>query len=400
MYSKPMALAMGLIALSATAGTAYAQSSVTLYGVVEEELEYANSTTSLGSSTGGRARLAMTTSSWRASRFGLRGNEDIGDGTSILFDLQAGFNPNNGAASVSGDLFNRYSFIGLSNPVYGRLTFGRQYTPYLLLQTQYEAPIWLTGAFGSRPGDIDAQDASFRINNEVVYRSPTVSGITFGASYGFSNIAGAQAQGASWSAVLRYEPGAFGASAGVLRINNPTHGGGTWSGDQTTQPVVSAVNSGYQTAAGQQRFNAATGYALSPHWDISASYSNTEYIPGENSFFRDTAVFNTYGVVLHWQPTPAASFAVGYNFVKAARANGMSDAANYHQLTTSEVYLLSKRTTLFAVQTVQVAHGKTLSTSGAGDIVNATASIGDGFNSTPSSTPRQVGMTIGIAHSF
>ena len=398
--NKKVIFAMGLLALSGVTRTVYAQSTVTLYGVVEEELEYANSTTSLGSNSGGQSRLAMTTASWRASRFGLRGNEDIGNGTSVIFDLQAGFNPNNGAASTSGLLFNRYAFVGLANKRYGTVTVGRQYTPYLLLQTQYQAPIWLSGSFGARPGDIDAQDASFRVNNEIIYVSPTVSGVTVGASYSVPGVAGSVMQGATWSGAIRYVNGPFGASAGVLRINNPTYGGGLWSGDTSTQPVVSAVNNGYKTAAGQQRVNFGLGYSLSEHWDVAANYSNTEYIPGGNSFYRDTAIFNSYGAVVHWQATPAASFAVGYTYVKVARANGITHAASYQQLSTSEVYSLSKRTSLFFLQAVQRAHGQTLGTNGTGNIINATATLGDGFNSLPSSTATQIGFTLGISHSF
>lgn len=398
--NKKIIFTVGMLALVGMARTASAQTSVTLYGVVEEELEYANSTTSLGSTSGGHSRLAMTTSSWRASRFGFRGSEDLGDGTSAIFDLQAGFNPNSGAASTSGDIFNRYAFVGLTNNHYGTVTLGRQYTPYLLLQTQYQAPIYLTGAFGAHPGDIDAQDASFRVNNEIIYTSPTYAGVTFGASYSVPGIAGSTMQGATWSGAIRYVRGPFGASAGVLRINNPTHGGGLWSGDTTTQPVVSAINNGYQTAAGQQRFNVAAGYSITSQWDVSASYSNTQYIPGGNSYFHDTAIFNTYGAVVHYQATPAASFSLGYSLVRVARANGISDAASYQQLAASEIYLLSKRTTIFFVQAIQRARGQTLGTSGAGNIINATASIGDGFNGMPSSTAQQLGFTIGISHSF
>ncbi len=382
------------------AGTAHAQSTVTLYGVVEEELEYVNNSSALGQTSGGKPLLKMTTSSWRASRFGLKGSEDIGDGTSVIFDLQAGFNPNNGAASTTGLLFNRYAYVGITNPHYGTVTLGRQYTPYLLLATQDMPPIWLTGAFGAHPGDIDAQDASWRVNNEIVYVSPTFAGATLGASYSVPGVAGSEMLGATWSLALRYVNGPYSASAGVLRVNNPTHGGGTWSGDTSTQPVVSAINNGYQTAAGQQRVNVAVGYTFSNKVDVSASYSNAQYIPGGNSNFLNTAIFNTFGAVVHWSVTPFTNVALGYSLVNTTKANGITSAAHYQQLTASQWYLLSKRTTLFAVQAVQRASGKTLGTNGAGNIINATAAIGDGFNSNPSSTPTQVGFTIGISHSF
>ncbi|HEM7842894.1 TPA: porin [Burkholderia multivorans] len=399
MKMKPLLLA-GSLGASVLSGMAHAQSTVTLYGFVEEELEYVNNSSALGKTSGGKPLLKMTTSSWRASRFGLKGSEDIGDGTSVIFDLQAGFNPNTGASSTSGLLFNRYAYLGITNPRYGTATFGRQYTPYLLLETQDMPPIWLTGAFGAHPGDIDAQDASWRANNEIVYVSPTIAGFTLGASYSVPGVAGSETQGATWGAALRYINGPFSASAGVLRVNNPSYGGGAWSGDTSTEPVVSAINNGYQTAAGQQRVNIAVGYTFNGKVDVSTSYSNTQYIPGGNSSFHDTAIFNTFGAVVHWSITPFTNVALGYSLVNTTRANGIRDSARYQQLTASQWYLLSKRTTLFAVEAVQRASGKTLGTNGAGSIIPATAAIGDGFNSNPSSTPTQVGFTIGISHAF
>ncbi|WP_213765595.1 porin [Caballeronia sp. dw_19] len=391
-----------LLATPLLSAPVFAQSSVTLYGIVEEELKYANSTTGLGSTSNGHSLAQLSTASWAASRFGLKGNEELGGGTSAIFDLQAGFNPNNGAASTSGLLFNRYAYLGMTNPHYGTVTAGRQYTPYLSLAAPYMAPLWLTGAFGARPGDIDAQDASWRVNNELIYISPQVAGFTLGAAYSMPGVAGSLMQGATWSAALQYAAGPFGASAGVLRVNNPTHGGGSWaaSADTSTQPPVSSINNGYQTAAGQQRVNIVVGYNLFHKWDFSASYSNTQYIPGGNSNFANTAIFNSFGAVVHWMITPAANVALGYQQTNTTKANGIADAARYQQITASEWYLLSKRTSFFCVQAYQKAHGKTLGTAGAGHIIEATPTIGDGFNGAPSSTSAQLGFTIGIVHRF
>ena len=88
-------------------------------------------------------------------RSSLRGDEDLGGGTHAIFDLQSGFNLNNGAQSAAGLIFNRQAFVGLRNDHYGTMTAGRQYTPYFLFVGPYASSSWLTGATGAHPGDID-----------------------------------------------------------------------------------------------------------------------------------------------------------------------------------------------------------------------------------------------------
>lgn len=121
-----------LILSAASLGTiaAHAQSSVTLYGVVDDSLAYVNNQQ-------GHSNVYMRDGNLYASKFGLRGDEDLGGGTHAIFDLQSGFNLNNGAQSAAGLIFNRQAFVGLRNDHYGTMTAGRQYTPYFLFVGPY-----------------------------------------------------------------------------------------------------------------------------------------------------------------------------------------------------------------------------------------------------------------------
>ena len=65
-----------------------------------------------------------------------------------------------------------------------------------------------------------------------------------------------------------------------------------------------------------------------------------------------------------------------------------------------QYYALSKRTGLYALEAYQRAKGQTLGTGGAGQIIDATASIGDGFNGAPSSSGNQVAVGMGLIHRF
>ncbi|MGF6753491.1 porin [Paraburkholderia sp. GAS42] len=392
--------ALGLVALGA-----HAQSSVTLYGIVDAGIGYQSSQTSLGSTTGGHSVVKMINGVWAGSRFGLKGSEDLGGGTKTIFQLEEGFNSANGAQSVPGLAFNRQAYVGVTNSSYGTLTAGRQYTSYYTLLSPYSPTTWLTGAYGAHPGDIDSLDTLYRANNSVVYTSPSMYGLTVSGSYSIGGVPGSFNAGSTWSAAAQYLNGPVGIAAGFQRINNSTPGGGAWGPDSTTsnagaQAAVSGVNNGYQTAQAQQRVAVTGGYAFTKQWDVSFSYSNVQYIPGTNSKFHDQATFNTGGAVLHFKPITTLDLAAGYSYTRATESNGISSAASYQQFNLSQFYSLSKRTGLYALEAYTRANGQTLGTKGAGNIINATAVIGDGQNGAPSSSRSMFAAGVGIITKF
>ena len=98
-----------VVAATAFAATApaFAQSSVTLYGIVDDSIVYQSSQTSLGSTSGGRSNVKTASGIWAGSRFGLKGGEDLGGGTRAIFQLESGFNINNGAQQYTNAMFGR-----------------------------------------------------------------------------------------------------------------------------------------------------------------------------------------------------------------------------------------------------------------------------------------------------
>ncbi|WP_322052924.1 porin [Paraburkholderia bannensis] len=385
---------------------AFAQSSVTLYGIVDTGLGYQSSQTTLGSVSGGRSAIKMINGVWAGSRFGLKGSEDLGGDTHAVFQLEEGLNSANGAQATNGLMFSRQALIGLNNRAYGSLTAGRQYASYYQLLSPYGPTTWLTGFFGAHPGDLDGLDTIYRANSTLLYTSPKFLGFSFSGSYSFAGVPGSVNRGSTWSVAAQYTAGPIGMAAGFSRINNSTANGGAFGVDSTTssaggQAGVSAVTNGYQTAQAQQRFAVGAGYAFNNHFDLSAIYSNVQYLPGTGSAFRDTAIFNTGGIVLHWKPVTAWDFATGYSYTRATKANGIASSAQYQQFNLSEYYSLSKRTGLYALQAYQRANGQTLAPSGNGtSIINATATIGDGFQTAPSSSRSMFAFGAGIIHRF
>ncbi|WP_250451603.1 porin [Caballeronia sp. ATUFL_M2_KS44] len=394
----------------AAAAPAFAQSSVTLYGIVDDSIVYQSSQTNLAKSQAGRSNVKMASGIWAGSRFGLKGAEDLGGGNKAIFQLESGFNINNGAQQYANAMFGRQAWVGLTNPTFGTLTVGRQYTSYYTLMAPYSPTNWLTGYFGAHPGDLDELDTIYRANNSVVYTSPKLYGFTVSGSYSFAGVPDSVYQGSTWSAAIQYSQGPIGGTVAFTRINNSTVGGGVYGDASTTntagQSGVSAVTNGYQGAQAQNRFAVGLGYTFNSAWDITATYTNVQYIPGIASKFTDEAVFNTAGTVLHWKASSAWDFAAGYSYTWASKANGINDAASYHQFNLSQYYSLSKRTGLYALEAFQRANGRTLANptfTPAGPVnaqTNANATIGDGFQTTPSASRSMFAAGVGIIHRF
>ena len=186
--------------------------------------------------------------------------------------------------------------------------------------------------------------------------------------------------------------------AGYLRMDNAAITGG-FDSASTASFGKSSLNTGYVSARAVQHVAVAGDYTIG-NLMLGASYSNVEYLAGGKSLFGSTAVFNTWAALATWRFTPAFDVGGGYAYTLASKANGINDAARYQQISLKETYHLSKRTSLYALQGYQHASGQTLGVHGASDIVNASPSVGDSQNSTPSSTRSQfVGMA-GIAVLF
>ncbi|WP_397407696.1 porin [Polaromonas sp.] len=133
------------LAILAAAGVASAQSSVTLFGVVD--VNYAHGS---GSGVGSSSKSQITDSGYNSSRLGFRGTEDLGGGMSASFWMEAGVNPDNGSGDVTslnnqvggttgggGLTFNRRSTVSLASGL-GELRLGRDYSPQFWNQTVFD----------------------------------------------------------------------------------------------------------------------------------------------------------------------------------------------------------------------------------------------------------------------
>lgn len=161
-------LTLGLAAI-AFAGAAAAQSTVTLFGVVDNNLGWGKGSLS--------SNKRLGTGGYLGSRLGFRGSEDLGDGLRAVFMLENGFNGNDGTMAATTTIWNRQNYVGMVGR-FGEVLMGRQYTPSFLLHATYDA-------FGPQGvaaqqvllGSMEvAQAANIRANNAVTYRTPATLG--------------------------------------------------------------------------------------------------------------------------------------------------------------------------------------------------------------------------------
>ncbi|AKJ69430.1 porin [Pandoraea thiooxydans] len=184
------ALLMGT-SLGAAAQAAIPTSSVQVYGLIGV---YVDNLKRSGMSSGvvQEGSGGLTTSYW-----GLRGREDLGGGTSAIFALESFFQPNNGdmGRKSTDPFWSRNAYVGLTNPAYGTLTFGRQTNPtYLNMQkvnpfggSVVFSPLVMQTFIATYGGNIIGDTVW---NNGVQYRTPNWHGLAGSVFYSVSNVAG------------------------------------------------------------------------------------------------------------------------------------------------------------------------------------------------------------------
>ena len=149
----------GLVA----AGQVHAQSSLTLYGILDVFGGYQSA------KVGGKSTSLYTlgNNGELTSRWGLRGTEDLGGGYKTTFALESGFDPGTGKQQNSYRFFDRQAWVGLSAP-YGEVRFGRQNTPMFGWSGNMDA--FSAATYGS--GYNDFANWLARVDNDISYISP------------------------------------------------------------------------------------------------------------------------------------------------------------------------------------------------------------------------------------
>jgi GBP family porin len=330
---------LALAALGMFAGAAHAQSTVTLYGIVDIGILYTNNANAAGNSA-----WQMASGNESGSRWGLTGAEDLGGGTKAIFKLENGFNPNNGTLGQGGREFGRQAYVGLSNKSFGTFTLGRQYNAV----QDYLAPLDVASTltqYATHPYDNDNLNNTFRTDNSVKYVSPTIGGFQAEGLYGFSNSTGF-ANNRSYSIGATYGMGPLNVAAAYAYVQNPNVAGGAVSG---TIPAVRVQQWGLGAtyAFGPATIGLLYTGSLYSNFVGTPATATTAAIPGTTAIANragGTIHFNNYEGSFRFQLTPALVLAVGetYTGVRQAGVSG-----HFWQTNLGADYNLSKRTDVY-----------------------------------------------------
>jgi len=382
---------MAAAALLACAGGAFAQSTVTLYGVADINVEYANHVGAVPTAANQFNRgpsndvYRMNSGGLSGSRWGLRGTEDLGGGMKALFVLESGFNLDTGTSQQSGRLFGRQAFVGVQKNGIGQVSLGRQYTSMFealanfsptAYSTQYEPVVLQSGA-------------NFREDNTVKYTGqfgPVTAlahysfgvGLALPATVGVATPIGGNGENpgqfrrdTAYGAAVAYAAGPFGATIGYDQWN-PTIG--TSSGTVKKAVVGASYTYGPAKIMGGYRW-------------------------GQNKNAADVLIQRDdfYWIGANYQITPAVGLTLEYNYDNVKNLFGDTHVANPWQIAFVANYAFSKRTDVY-LTTAYAKNAGLMMESLATTFANS-LSLGNSYT-LANGQSNMFGAAVGIRHKF
>lgn len=318
---------------------AQAETSVTLYGTIDTGIGHQSFK---NRNNGAKAsQTGLFNGVWSSSSWGLKGSENLGNGLSAIFELESGFNVLTGGSS-SGSLF-KTTTLGLSSNDWGSLNFGRVgnavqgYGSYIVGPSDEENLSDITNTFSAA--------GSNKVDNTIVYKSPTFTGLDFSIGYSF-NTKGQQ----NWNnsnntklitSAIGYSNGPLSLSLGYDRLQSKD-----WAKKVHSWVAIG----GYDFSALQ--IGVAVGQDINGRQSGFGSYVPSPAFTYWNSGY--TKDFKTTGFTINATVpiTPASSAMAGWSVARASSSFNSTynlDKRQQNIYSAGYSYNLSKRTTLYAL---------------------------------------------------
>jgi len=381
---------LALAVLGAFAGAAQAQSSVTIYGIVDTGVVYQSKVATTTGGTG--SKFGINSGVIQGSRIGFKGVEDLGGGLSAVFNLETGFNNDNGALNGqdpgSTNLFRRKSVVGLAGG-FGTVLLGRQ-TDYADTISAYTSVADFGGFTGNVGHNLDRLEGT-RTNNSVSYTTANLGGFTGNLIYGFGETAGKTSAGQSFGGGLKYDNGPLG-----LGLNYYQSKAGTTASDTNLLSTAFATSAANQGNTAYKGWNVVGSYQFGParvygNWSrVKQDLATQANIGAGNSLgtlanrtLARTNKADIYELGTAWSLTPSLKLLGAVTHTRA-QFDGVGSKGKLTQVSLGTDYWLSKRTDLYAF----VANIR------AKDMVNT------GVYDSPANDNNQTTVAVGIRHKF
>lgn len=397
---------LAIAVASALPGFAQAQSSLTMYGIVDLAAQWGNSDFNSGytvnaatpasaalgptgavvltpaknasvSRTNGSSGFTMANGVGAGSRFGIRGSEDLGGGLRAIFTLEhrldasdgdtagatgtAGGAATNGGAAGKNDtsnikFWNGQAWVGVSSTQWGQVTAGRQYTPifWALIPADFAGYQYYNNWAAPTGSTLAAviPQGPVRANDSIAYKSPTFGGLTVYAMYAFGERLADGSYNAAGTGTTAVGTGdIFGISAG-WRLGGLYIGGGYHNIDNNATAVNGVGIAGVPTVGQSvaaitasykwERFGVSAAYT---QLNFQQFYSNTTNSANVNNILLSAfAMVGTGKLMFNGYSTNAEDFQSNV-FSGATRLNVNNKATFSYGLTYE--YPLSKRTFMY-----------------------------------------------------
>jgi len=398
-------------AVTAFAGAAQAQSSVTVYGLMDAGYvsSYQRNVTGTTGVIANQNTSGFSSNGESTSRLGFKGNEDLGGGASAFFTIEAGVNVNQGGLFSSGANGTRQAFVGLGKKGLGNASLGTQYTPIheaasvtdagglnnVTGNVIYDKP----GGFGSAAGQVvagsgttanyisgmgDNSSYTVRTSNALVVKSEKIAGFT---AKGMlvqggkdSNTTTQTIDNNGWGLGADYTWNKLYVTAAYQSFNNQTLGGGVFSQGYTTAAITPGVN-----AHDNQQYYAATyDFGVVKAFAQYVNRKTTNFTNANNYIARSAQQVGVRAPITPtiqvWASAGTGSINAGGNALTPSKFNGWQLGSDY---------ALSKRTNLYAI------YGQTATSNNAMATTYGTNTAGTTQNSYNASS-----YALGVRHTF
>ena len=246
-----MKFKLGAIALALAAPAAFAQSSVTIYGIIDLDGQYLS---------GHEKQVLVTSGGQSGSRIGFKGTEDIGNGYYADFVLEGGLNVDTGGSGQGTSLFGRQAFGALRTP-FGTASAGRQYSSIYNQTNEFSefanvslgATTAVIGGFAGgyepiRGGAANATTSTStgaevngspaRVNNSFRYTTPSIEGLKASILYGAGEITGGTTGTRLVDYSVRYTN--YGLDAYLSYVSDKAANGATTANATTNVGIITA----------------------------------------------------------------------------------------------------------------------------------------------------------------
>lgn len=298
---------LALAVLGAFTGAAFAQTSVTVYGVVDMGYQNDNGSNAAGSIN------SLVSGGQSGSRLGFKGTEDLGGGLSAIFTLENGFKSDDGSIDSSAavrPLFGRQAFVGLQGG-FGVAKLGRQYTPLYNATVSYDP--FAAGLAGDYRRVILV--GGQRVDNAIVYGTPTnLGGFNAEALYALGEVAGDNAKGRHFGLSVGY-------ANGPVSVKLAHHNGN--SNPAAPGAIVSTKSTALGGSYDFKVVKVSALYQTNKDDTAGANLDTRDWLVGVSAPFGASTVLASYIRHINKATSDADSnqIAIGYTYALSKRTN-------------------------------------------------------------------------------